>query len=140
MKAAYFDKFGGPDVLQYGDVPDPVAAAERSHRRCARRERQRRRLEIPQRRICPPCAGEISANSGTGFFRRGGRARRTAHDLKVGDAVFGVLEAGKEGTYCEKIAIKAAIIAKKPAAAVACQCGGAGAHRSHRDRSRSKGR
>jgi NADPH:quinone reductase-like Zn-dependent oxidoreductase len=37
-------------------------------------------------------------------------------DLKVGDAVFGVLEAGKEGTYAEKLATKAAIVAKKPQA------------------------
>jgi NADPH:quinone reductase-like Zn-dependent oxidoreductase len=35
-------------------------------------------------------------------------------DLKVGDEVFGVLEAGRDGTYCEKIAIGAAIVAKKP--------------------------
>jgi NADPH:quinone reductase-like Zn-dependent oxidoreductase len=28
--------------------------------------------------------------------------------------VFGVLEAGREGTYCEKIAIRAAVIAQKP--------------------------
>jgi len=35
-------------------------------------------------------------------------------DLKVGDAVFGVLAAGKEGTYCEKIAIAANLVAKKP--------------------------
>ena len=25
MKAAYFMKNGGPEVMQYGDVPDPVA-------------------------------------------------------------------------------------------------------------------
>jgi len=25
MKAAFFMKNGGPNVLQYGDVPDPVA-------------------------------------------------------------------------------------------------------------------
>jgi NADPH:quinone reductase-like Zn-dependent oxidoreductase len=25
MKAAYFERFGGPDVLKYGDLPDPVA-------------------------------------------------------------------------------------------------------------------
>ena len=25
MKAAYFLKHGGPEVMQYGDVPDPVA-------------------------------------------------------------------------------------------------------------------
>jgi NADPH:quinone reductase-like Zn-dependent oxidoreductase len=35
-------------------------------------------------------------------------------DLALGDAVFGVLEAGREGAYAEKLAIKAAIIAKKP--------------------------
>ena len=37
-------------------------------------------------------------------------------DLRVGDDVFGVLEAGREGAYAEKIAIGAAIVAKKPAA------------------------
>jgi NADPH:quinone reductase-like Zn-dependent oxidoreductase len=36
-------------------------------------------------------------------------------DLKVGDAVFGVTDQGIEGTYAEKIAIKAAIVARKPA-------------------------
>jgi NADPH:quinone reductase-like Zn-dependent oxidoreductase len=35
-------------------------------------------------------------------------------DFKIGDAVFGVLDAGHEGTYAEKLAIKAAIVAKKP--------------------------
>lgn len=114
MKAAYFDQFGGPDVLKYGDRPDPV-----------------------------PAAGEVlvdvaaaSVNAADWKFRSGQYARHSnAHfplipgrdfsgsvsalgsgvgDLKIGDAVFGVLEAGKEGTYAEKIAIKAAIIAKKP--------------------------
>ena len=35
-------------------------------------------------------------------------------DLKIGDAVFGVCDVGQEGTYAEKIAMKASIIAKKP--------------------------
>ena len=35
-------------------------------------------------------------------------------DLAVGDAVFGVTEQGVEGAYAEKIAIKAAIVARKP--------------------------
>ena len=34
-------------------------------------------------------------------------------DLAVGDAVFGVLPVGQEGTYCEKVVTKAAILAKK---------------------------
>jgi NADPH:quinone reductase-like Zn-dependent oxidoreductase len=36
-------------------------------------------------------------------------------DFKVGDAVFAVLPAGQEGTYAEKVATKAAVVAKKPA-------------------------
>jgi NADPH:quinone reductase-like Zn-dependent oxidoreductase len=35
-------------------------------------------------------------------------------DLQVGEPVFGVCDQGIEGAYAEKIAIKAAIIAKKP--------------------------
>src|SRR4029077_21225910 len=35
-------------------------------------------------------------------------------DLKVGDAGFGVLDAGHEGAHPEKVAIRTAIIAKKP--------------------------
>jgi NADPH:quinone reductase-like Zn-dependent oxidoreductase len=35
-------------------------------------------------------------------------------DFKVGDAVFAVTDVGIEGTYAGKIAIKAAIVAKKP--------------------------
>ena len=27
MKAAYIEKFGGPEVLTYGDLPDPMAGA-----------------------------------------------------------------------------------------------------------------
>jgi NADPH:quinone reductase-like Zn-dependent oxidoreductase len=36
-------------------------------------------------------------------------------DFKVGDEVFGVCDVGQEQAYAEKIAIKASIIAKKPA-------------------------
>jgi NADPH:quinone reductase-like Zn-dependent oxidoreductase len=37
-------------------------------------------------------------------------------DLKAGDEVFGVCETGHEGAYAEKIAISAAIVARKPEA------------------------
>jgi len=36
-------------------------------------------------------------------------------DFKIGDEVFAVLPAGQEGTYAEKLAIKAEFVAKKPA-------------------------
>ena len=35
-------------------------------------------------------------------------------DFKVGDAVFAVMPAGQEGTYAEKVAVTAAVVANKP--------------------------
>lgn len=114
MKAVYLERFGGPEVLQYGDLPDPVAAPDevvvdvfaasvnaadwKFRAGEYARHAQVKFPQIPGRDFSGVIA---SAGAGVG-------------DLKVGDAVFGVLEPGKEGTYCEKIAIRAAVIAKKP--------------------------
>ena len=114
MKAAFIEQFGGPEVLKYGDLPDPVAgpgeivvdivaasvnAADWKFRAGQyARHSQTKFPQIPGRDF----SGTVSAlGSGVG-------------DLKIGDAVFGVLEAGREGTYCEKIAVRAAVVAKKP--------------------------
>jgi NADPH:quinone reductase-like Zn-dependent oxidoreductase len=110
MKAAYIEKFGGPEVLQYGDVPDPVAAPDEVtvavHAASVNAADWKFR------------AGEYARHAQVKFPQIPGRdfsgvIHSAAGDLKVGDAVFGVLEPGKEGTYCEKIAIRAAVIAKK---------------------------
>jgi NADPH:quinone reductase-like Zn-dependent oxidoreductase len=114
MKAAYIEKFGSPEVLQYGDLPDPAAAPDEvvvdvfaASVNAADwkfrggeyvRHAQVKFPQIPGRDFSGVVA---SAGAGVG-------------DLKVGDAVFGVLAAGREGAYCEKIAIAAAIVAKKP--------------------------
>jgi NADPH:quinone reductase-like Zn-dependent oxidoreductase len=111
MKAAYFMQFGGPEVLQYGDVPDPVAAADEVivdvHAATVNAADWKFR------------GGEYARHTQVKFPQIPGRdfsgvVAQAGGDLKVGDAVFGVLEPGKEGTYCEKIAIRAAVIAKKP--------------------------
>jgi len=113
MKAAYFEKFGGPDVLQYGDVPDPVAGVDDVL------------VDVYAASINAADwkfrGGEYGRHAQTTFPQIPGRdfsgvvASAGANaDLKPGDAVFGVLEAGREGTYCEKIAIRAAVVAKKP--------------------------
>ena len=112
MKAAYFMKNGGPEVMQYGDVPDPVAkpgqvlvdvhAASVNGADWKVRAGTYRPTTtfpyIPGRDI----SGVVSA-LGSGV-----------NDLRVGDAVFGVVETSDEATYAEKVAIKAAIVAKKP--------------------------
>jgi NADPH:quinone reductase-like Zn-dependent oxidoreductase len=113
MKAMLLTAHGGPEMLRYGEAADPA-----------------------------PKAGEVlvdvhaaSVNGADPKVRCGGRytLSRFPHilgrdfsgvvsalgqgvsEFKVGDAVFGVTDQGIEGCYAEKLAIKAAIIAKKPA-------------------------
>ena len=113
MKAAYIDKFGGPEVLKVGDLPDPsagpgqivvdVAAASINAADWKVRAGEYKQANFPLI-LGRDFSGTVSA-LGSGVT-----------DLKVGDEVFGVLETGRDGTYCEKIAIGAAVVGKKPAA------------------------
>jgi len=111
MKAVFIEKFGGPEVLQYGDLPDPVAgpgevvvdlvAASVNAAAWKVRAGEYAQYKFPLI-VGRDFSGTVAA-LGAGV-----------DDLKAGDAVFGVLDAGREGAYCEKLAIKAPIIAKKP--------------------------
>ena len=111
MKAAFIEHFGGPEVLKYGELPDPVArpgevvidvvAASVNSADWKVRIGQYQRLKFPFA-LGRDFSGVISA-IGEGVT-----------DFKVGDLVFGVCEAGQEGAYAEKIAVKAAIVARKP--------------------------
>jgi NADPH:quinone reductase-like Zn-dependent oxidoreductase len=112
MKAAYLEQQGGPDVLKYGDLPDPkaglgevvvdiVAASVNGADWKVRAGGYGTTLKFPYI-LGRDFSGTVAA-LGEGVT-----------DFKVGDAVFGVLPPGQEGTYAEKLAIKAAVIAKKP--------------------------
>src|SRR5690348_1548374 len=110
MKAAFIEKFGGPEVIQYGDLPDPVPAAGEVvvdvHAASVNGADWKVRVGDYKQSTFPLGLGRdfsgIVSAAGAGA------------DLKVGDAVFGVLDVGHEGAYAEKLAIKAAIIGKKP--------------------------
>ena len=112
MKAAYFMEHGGPEVMRYGDVPDPVAG--------------------PGQLLIDVHAASVN---GADWKVRAGRSAAIANvpyvpgrdfsgvvgalgdgveEFGIGDAVFGVCDAGQEGAYAEKIAIGAAIVARKP--------------------------
>ena len=113
-------RHGGPEVLQYGDVPDPVAGPG-------------------QLRVDVHAA---SVNAADWKMRAGGYAPAPhfpyvlgrdfsgvvaalgegTSDFKVGDPVFAVCDVGQEGAYAEKIAIKAAIVAAKPDALSHAEC------------------
>jgi NADPH:quinone reductase-like Zn-dependent oxidoreductase len=111
MKAAFIEQTGGPEVLKYGDLPDPTAspgqvvidifAASINAADWKVRTGEHGQLKFPYI-LGRDFSGVVSA-VGDGVA-----------DLRPGDAVFGVCDAGQEGTYAEKIAVKAAIVAKKP--------------------------
>jgi NADPH:quinone reductase-like Zn-dependent oxidoreductase len=113
VKAMLLMGHGGPEMLRYGEAPDPVAG--------------------PGEVVVDIHAASV--NGADPKVRRGGGRYKLAQfphilgrdfsgvvsqlgpgvtDFTVGDAVFGVLDAGNEGAYAEKLAIRAAIIAKKP--------------------------
>ncbi|MFI4936203.1 MAG: NADP-dependent oxidoreductase [Caulobacterales bacterium] len=112
MKAALLLAHGGPELLQYGDAPDPVAgpgevvvdvyAASVNAADYKVRQGGYSKLSFPY--ILGRDFSGVVSQVGDGVT-----------DLALGDAVFGVNEQGREGAYAEKIAIKAAIVAKKPA-------------------------
>ena len=115
MKAVLLTRHGGPEVLRLGEAPDPTAG--------------------PGEVVVDIYAASVNAADykvrlGGGAYSSSGV--RIPHilgrdfsgvvsavgpgvtDLQVGEPVFGVCDQGIEGAYAEKIAIKAAIIAKKP--------------------------
>ena len=113
MKAVLFSAHGGPEMLRLGEAPDPVAG--------------------PGEVVVDVHAASINAADYKVRLGGGGYSNlKLPHilgrdfsgvvatvgpsvtDFKVGDAVFGVTDQGIEGCYAEKLAIKAAIIAKKP--------------------------
>jgi NADPH:quinone reductase-like Zn-dependent oxidoreductase len=113
MKAVLLTGHGGPEMLRYGEAPDPLAgpgevvidihaasvnAADYKVRRGSSVYGSIRFPHILGRDF----SGVVAA-LGAGVA-----------DVAVGDAVFGVTDQGVEGAYAEKLAIKAAIIAKKP--------------------------
>lgn len=113
MKAAYLEQYGGPEVLKIGELPDPVPAPGQVVVDVAAASVNGADWKV--------CAGEYNHPSfpvilGRDFSGTVCAVGDGVTDLRLGDEVFGVLETGRDGTYCEKLAVGAAIVAKKPAA------------------------
>lgn len=112
MKAVLLRNHGGPDMLQYGDAPDPSAGPGEVvvdvHAASVNAADYKVRLGSSNAQLTFPY---ILGRDFSGVVSTVGAG---VTDLAVGDAVFGVLDQGHEGAYAEKLAIKAAIIAKKP--------------------------
>jgi NADPH:quinone reductase-like Zn-dependent oxidoreductase len=115
MKAMLLMGHGGPELMRYGDAPDPVAgpgevvvdihvaSVNAADYKVRRGTSYHSDVKFPH--ILGRDFSGVVAALGAGVS-----------DLAVGDPVFGVTDlGGAEGGYAEKIAIKAAIVAQKPA-------------------------
>ena len=111
MKAVLLTGFGGVETLRYGDAPDPVAGpgdvVVDVHAASVNAADYKMRLGGYSDLKFPHILGRD--------FSGVVSAVGPGADLAIGDEVVGVTIPGTEGAYAEKIAIKAAIIAKKPA-------------------------
>ena len=120
MKASFFRKFGPPEVLEYGDLPDPVAAAGEVlvdiHAASVNGADWKMRSGHYGAKIDFP---HIPGRDFSGVVAALGKG---AHDFKPGDAVFGVCEVPREGAYAQRIAIRQEIVARKPDALTHVQC------------------
>jgi NADPH:quinone reductase-like Zn-dependent oxidoreductase len=112
MKAVLLVGHGGPEMLHYGDAPDPVPG--------------------PGEILVDVHAASVNAADYKVRLGGGGRGLTFPHilgrdfsgvvaalgpgvaDFAVGDEVFGVTDQGVEGCYAEKLAIAATIVAAKP--------------------------
>ena len=111
MKAMLLTGHGGPEMLRYGDAADPtigpgeilidVHAASVNAADYKTRLGGHGSLRFPHI-LGRDFSGVVAA------------CAEGVTDFVVGDAVFGVLDAGIEGAYAEKLTIKAAIATRKP--------------------------
>jgi NADPH:quinone reductase-like Zn-dependent oxidoreductase len=110
MRAVLLTGNGGLEMLRYGDAPDPKAGPGEV---------------VVDIRAASINAADYKVRLGGGnlhfphilgrdFSGTVAALGPDVRDFAVGDAVFGVTDQGIEGCYAEKLAIKAAIIAKKP--------------------------
>jgi len=111
MKAVYIEQFGGPEVVKYGELPDPTAAAGQVVVDAVAASVNGADWKVRAGHYGKAAFPLVLGRDFSGVVSAVGEG---VADLRVGDEVFGVLEAGREGAYAEKIAIGAAIVAKKP--------------------------
>ncbi len=109
MKASFFRNYGGPEVLEYGELPDPAPAAGEVlvdiHAASINAADWKMRSGAYGLNIPLP---HVPGRDFSGVIAKGGK------DFKPGDLVFGVCEVPREGAYAEKIAIRELIVARKP--------------------------
>jgi NADPH:quinone reductase-like Zn-dependent oxidoreductase len=120
VKAVFFRRHGGPEVLEYGELADPAPAAGEVlvdiHAASVNAADWKMRSGQYSAKVPFP---HVPGRDFSGAIAALGEGAR---DFAIGDAVFGVCEVPREGAYAEKIAIRQEILARKPDRLAHAQC------------------
>lgn len=116
MKAVVFEKLGGPLIST--EMPDPIPQMGQvvikihaaSVNPADHKVREGHSIIMPSNKTDFP----LPHISGRDFSGVVCQLAPDVEDFQIGDAVFGVLTAGQEGTYAEKVSENADILTKKP--------------------------
>jgi NADPH:quinone reductase-like Zn-dependent oxidoreductase len=113
MKAVFMHRHGGPEVLTFGDMPDPAAGPGEIVVDIVAASVNGADWKVREGKSNPP--SHFPHILGRDFSGTVSVVGQEVADFRIGDEVFAVCDVGQEGAYAEKIAIKAAIAARKPA-------------------------
>jgi NADPH:quinone reductase-like Zn-dependent oxidoreductase len=124
LKAAFFRRYGPPEVLEYGELPDPMPGPGEVlvdiHAASVNAADWKQRAgQYPSKVPLP----HIPGRDFSGVVAALGKG---ASDFKPGDAVFGVCVVPAESAYAEKIALNQEIVARKPERFSHVECAAAG--------------
>jgi NADPH:quinone reductase-like Zn-dependent oxidoreductase len=124
LKAAFFRRYGPPEVLEYGELPDPAPARGEVlvdiHAVSVNAADWKQRAGQYPAKVALP---HIPGRDFSGVVAAVGEGAR---DFQPGDAVFGVCEVPAESAYAEKIALRQEIVGRKPERFSHVECAAAG--------------
>jgi NADPH:quinone reductase-like Zn-dependent oxidoreductase len=124
VKAAFFRHYGPPEVLEYGEVPDPIPGPGEVlvdiHAASVNAADWKMRAGQYAAKVALP---HIPGRDFSGVVAALGEG---AHDFRPGDEVFGVCELPAEGGYAERIAVRQDIVAPRPGRFSHVECAAAG--------------
>jgi len=124
LKAAFFRRYGPPEVLEYGELPDPMPGPGEVlvdiHAASVNAADWKQRAGQYPSKVSLP---HIPGRDFSGVVAALGKG---ASDFKPGDAVFGVCVVPAESAYAEKIALNQEIVARKPERFSHVECAAAG--------------
>lgn len=115
MKAVRIDSFGGPEVLQLCEIPDPLAGPNEIVVNVHAASLNPGDIKVRKGLRPEFVKGVFPHTMGRDFSGVVCSVGPGVDEFERGDDVFGVLELGREGAYAEAIAISSVLVARKPA-------------------------